>query len=137
MDKEIRIWRGSPAPISVLFTSEGVICTLFVWLGFPGILLLWRFIERSKISYFLTNQRLRVKRGVFNVEIDDIELRRIRDVRIVKPFLYRFFSLGAIQVMSADRSVPFIVVDAILNVEKLHEDIRKEMAKYGTTPLRD
>jgi uncharacterized membrane protein YdbT with pleckstrin-like domain len=57
---------------------------------------LWKWLEINSTQLKLTDQRLILRRGVFNKTTNETELYRVRDSSIEEPFFYRMFNCGNI-----------------------------------------
>ena len=116
----------------VEFMGTYILCLLFSWLIIPVFYAFWKWAEIQSIKYVLTTQRLRVRHGVFNKVTDDLELYRIRDIRINEPFFLRLFSLSNLVIISSDATTPFIQLTAIANGHQVLNLIRKLTEKSRT-----
>src|SRR6188508_2645640 len=74
---------------TILLAIAGVVLTLMsygtYWLGLSGLAVLiiaWKWLENMASRYEVTEERLIIRRGIINKSIDEIELYRIKDVRI-------------------------------------------------------
>jgi uncharacterized membrane protein YdbT with pleckstrin-like domain len=116
------LWSGSPSQIINLgpFIGWG----LLVWLVIPIFIILWRWLETRNLRYELTTERLRVRSGVFNRKLDELELYRVRDYRFEQPLFLRLFGLGNVLLTTADKSNPSVTLRAIRDGEALREQIR-------------
>jgi uncharacterized membrane protein YdbT with pleckstrin-like domain len=116
------LWSGSPSQIINLgpFIGWG----LLVWLVIPIFIILWRWLETRNLRYELTTERLRVRSGVFNRKLDELELYRVRDYRFEQPFFLRLLGLGNVLLTTADKSNPSVTLRAIRDGEALREQIR-------------
>ena len=56
--------------------------------------------------YALTEDRLIVKTGIFNISEDEIRLYRILDVTLKRSFWERLCGLGTLHLCTADKSAP-------------------------------
>jgi hypothetical protein len=103
-----------------------------LWEGRPFLSLFLR--------YTVTNQRIRIRRGLFSRDIDDIELIRLQDVDLAQKLTERMVNIGDITLHSADKSAPTIVLQNVHEPERVHEIIRRAMLdarrRYGVR-LRD
>ena len=120
---ERTIWRGTPSQMNNFCTF--IFGILFCWLIFPIFMALWKFLCVRCTVYELTNQRLKISYGVFNKYKDEIELYRVKDVRMVKPFHLRLFRLGNLTIYSSDKSDPKITLRAIHAPQKVWENLRR------------
>jgi hypothetical protein len=77
--------------------------------------------------YRITNQRVRIVRGVLGKERDDIELIRIQDLDIDQSLGERFLNVGDILIKSADPSYPDVRLNNVRFVDEVHEILRKAM----------
>ena len=88
---------------------------------------LWRGRPFLSITtqYIITNERLRISKGLFGKDREDIELIYIQDIDQSQSFSDRLLNLGDITVMSHDPSDPKIVMDDIRNPQEVHEILRR------------
>lgn len=109
-----------------------------LWL-LGGIAALSSYLKVSTTKYVLTSERLRTTRGVFSTITEDLELRRVRDSTIVRPFWARVAGLGNLQILSADASTPRVTLHAIKDPDgvqtKLRSIVQTLYAKYGVRML--
>ena len=89
--------------------------------------------------YEVTDQRIKLKTGILNQEINECELYRVRDYKVVKPFFQRIFGLGRIELVTSDRSNSNINLNGIKNPENLYnlirDNVEKIRRKTGTREL--
>ena len=116
------IWNGSPSQI--VNVPVFLVCALLFWLVIPIGFALWKWLVVKNIRYELTTERLRVRHGVLNKALEEIELYRVRDYKLEQPLPLRMFSLGNITVTSTDVSQPVVLIRAIRNSEQVREQIR-------------
>ena len=89
-----------------------------------GIAALVTYLKVSTTKYVLTTERLRVTTGVLSTVTEDLELRRVRDSLILRPFWARLAGLGDVQILSADASTPRVVLRAIRDPDGVQSKIR-------------
>jgi uncharacterized membrane protein YdbT with pleckstrin-like domain len=127
---EALVWSGSPSQL-VNFPVF-LLCTLLCWLIVPIFYAIWKWLVVHNIRYELTSERLRVRRGVLNKELDEIELYRVRDYRLEQPFFLRIFSRGNVTVTSTDVSNPIVTLRAVPNSERVRELVRHSVEECRT-----
>lgn len=140
MSDENTIWKGSPSQwlnlgpfiVALLFAGGVIFGSLFfppalIGLIIPALYMLWRFLEVRTRVFELTNERLRVTRGVFNQQIDEIELYRVKDSQTVRPWWMRLTGLSSILLETSDRSMPHLIIPAIAGGVKLRELLRTQV----------
>lgn len=125
MAQEEVVWTGSPSQI--LNVPVYVVCGLLFWLVVPVFIALWKWLVLRNIRYELTTERLRIRQGVLNKSLDELELYRVRDYRLEQPFWLRLFSLANITLTSSDSSHPLVVLRAIRDGEAVRERIRRHV----------
>lgn len=74
--------------------------------------------------YELTTQRLKVCTGIFNKHLDELELFRVKDYSMIRPFFLRMMGLGHLTMVTSDISTPTLTIKAIPNVEQVREMLR-------------
>ena len=87
------------------------------------------YLKTRFTIYEVTNQRIKLKTGILNQEIDECELYRIRDYKVVKPFFQRIFGLGKIKLVTSDKSNSNINLNGIKDPENLYNLIRDNVEK--------
>ena len=114
------------------------IISFFLWswtLLIPIII----YLKTRFTVYEVTDQRIKLKTGILNQEIDECELYRVRDYKVVKPFFQRIFGLGRIELVTSDRSNSNINLNGIKDPESLYNLIRDNVEnirrKTGTREL--
>lgn len=122
MAEEKPLWSGSPSQIVNL--PVYAVCVLFIWLVIPAFVILWKWLVTRCTRYELTSERLRTRSGVFNKELDEIELYRVRDYKLEQPFFLRLFGLGNIFLTTSDKTHPTFTLRAIKGSEALRDQIR-------------
>ncbi len=140
MNDENTLWKGSssqwlnlgPFTVSILAISGLVVWGIFFPPVFIGIILplgymAWKYLlVRTKI-YELTDQRIRVTSGVINQTIDEIELYRVKDTQMFRPWWMRLTGLASIQLETSDRSIPNLLIPAVSGGAALREILRQQV----------
>lgn len=77
--------------------------------------MLW--IRNLATTYELTADRLIMRRGIFNKSIDEIELYRVKDIRVDFSIINQIADIGTITIRSSDQTtgdLPLVIphVDA-------------------------
>ena len=122
MSDEKALWSGTPSQLINL--PLYVLWVLLFWLVIPLFILLWQWLVVRNTRYELTTERLKMRRGVLNKHMDEVELYRVRDYKLEQPLFLRLFGLGNINLQTSDRSHPVLSLRAIRNGEQLYEQIR-------------
>ena len=123
-----------PAQTAQLFT--GVLAGLWILIV---VLAIWRAVTRRAEHYLLTTQRLRVTAGVFSSTTDDLELRRVRDTRVVRSLGQRLLRLGDVRLTTADPSSPHLTLHAIRDPDAvqltLRQLVEERIARQGVREI--
>lgn len=122
MSDEKSVWNGTPS--QVINIPAFALWGIFFWLVIPIFIILWRWLVVKNTKYELTTERLKIRHGVLNKKMDDLELYRVRDFKLERPFFLRLFSLGNIILQTSDKSHPVVILCAIQNGEQIREQIR-------------
>ena len=99
---------------------------IWSWTLFVPIII---YLKTRFTVYEVTDQRIKLKTGILNQEIDECELYRVRDYKVVKPFFQRIFGLGKIELVTSDRSNSIINLNGIKDPENLYNLIRDNVEK--------
>lgn len=76
-------------------------------------------------TYVLTNERIKIVRGLLSRDIENFELIRVQDIDISQGVSERLFGVGDITLRGQDSSKPTIVLRNVSNPEEVYETIRK------------
>ena len=117
------VWTGSPS--QVLNLPVYIVCALLCWLIVPIVYAIWKWLVLRNMRYELTTERLKLREGVLNKRLDEIELYRVRDYSLEQPLFLRPFGLSTITLGTADESQPVIMLRAIGNGEFVLDQLRK------------
>lgn len=101
-----------------------LLCLLFCWLVVPVFIAWWKYLENKNRVYEITTQRLRITQGIFSTTMEDLELYRVEDITVIRPFWMRLFGLGNVVLATNDTSSPKLVIDGMPQVMELHEHLR-------------
>ncbi|NLD58479.1 MAG: PH domain-containing protein [Clostridiales bacterium] len=77
--------------------------------------------------YSLSEDRLFVKTGLFNLRTEEILLYRIRDIGTRRTLGQRLFGVGSVQVCSSDHTRPELEVKNIRGAERVKELIHEHV----------
>lgn len=133
--EETDVWSGTPsqaenlgvfAPLvaaSLLLVIVGIKVSApvetYVALAVPTLIAAWYWATTNNTRYLLTTQRIKTEAGVLNKLGDDLELYRVRDYRLDRPFALRMLNLGNITIITSDRTDPELTLRAIQNPERV------------------
>jgi uncharacterized membrane protein YdbT with pleckstrin-like domain len=140
MTEESSLWKGSSSQWLNLWPFSGALLAAigmivgglfflpaFIAIILPAMYVLWRyFVVRTQV-FELTNERLRVTRGVINQKIDEIELYRVKDSQMVRPWWMRLTGLASIVLETSDRTMPNLEIPAIHGGAEVREILRKQV----------
>ena len=77
------------------------------WIALSGVALLvilWRWLENMAAKYEITEERMIIRRGILAKSIDEIELYRIKDIRIEFTIINQIAGIGRITISSSDET---------------------------------
>ncbi|MBT6398369.1 MAG: PH domain-containing protein [Verrucomicrobia bacterium] len=106
----------------------------YFWSGWLGFLALvpffyagWLCLGTKLMVFEFTSERLRIYEGILNQKINEVELYRVKDTRLEKPFWLRIFGLSNIVLQTSDRSLPEVNIRAVRNGIEIREKLRKQV----------
>ena len=127
--------RGTLAGWGTILTAvAGIIVTLMgyglYWLGLSALalaIILWKWFENMAAKYEITEERLIVRRGIISKSIDEIELYRIKDVRIDFSIINQLAGIGRITISSSDETTRDgdLVLSSIERARERRETLRR------------
>ncbi len=90
---------------------------------------IWKWLDVRCTRYTLTTQRLQLETGVFSKHLEEIELYRIKDSELHRPFIQRLVGLGTVRVLSSDATMPEMFVHSVPKADGVRELIREHVEK--------
>lgn len=114
----------------VLFDGNpAVLPTIWHWLlAFitVGIAALVFWVKQKSRHYRITTERIVVETGVFSKRMDQLDLARIKDYVVERPFSQRLAGTGNIVLNTMDPTDPHMRLDGLkTDVKVLYEELRK------------
>ncbi len=90
-------------------------------------LFVWRWFENLASKYELTEERLIIRRGIIAKSVDEIELYRIKDVRINFSIINQIAGIGAIGISSSDETTRHgdLVIRDVERAQARREELRR------------
>lgn len=103
--------------------------------GLTLVIPIWKMIETYCTKYEFYEDRIIFRRGVFTVTTDEILLYRVKAINLNEPFLYRIVDIADLSIITSDRYVNEITLNAIpVGVQfrdTLREIVEENRAKKG------
>jgi uncharacterized membrane protein YdbT with pleckstrin-like domain len=91
------------------------------------LIILWRWLENMASKYEITEERLIIRRGIVSKSIDEIELYRIKDVRIDFTLINQLAGIGKLTICSSDETTRDgdLVIAGIDRAQERRETLRR------------
>jgi uncharacterized membrane protein YdbT with pleckstrin-like domain len=104
------------------------------WLGLSAValgLFLWRWFQNLASKYELTEERLIIRRGIIAKSVDEIELYRIKDVRINFSIINQLAGIGTIGIASSDETTRTgdLIIRDVERAQARREELRRLVDK--------
>ncbi len=90
------------------------------------LILAWKWFENMASRFDICTDRLIVRRGIFMKSLDEIELYRVKDIRLDFSLINQWANIGTITIVSSDettRSRP-LVIPFVDNAQARREQLR-------------
>jgi uncharacterized membrane protein YdbT with pleckstrin-like domain len=91
------------------------------------LILLWKWLENMASRFDVSPDRLVVRRGIFMKSLDEIELYRVKDIRLDFSLINQLAGIGTVTITSSDettRSAP-LVLPHIEDAQRRREELRR------------
>ena len=122
---ERSLFTGNPAVISSLWQWAIVVITI-------GIAWLVYWVKSRSILYTLTTQRIQIEEGLFSTIKASVELFRIDDFDIHRPFGMRVLGYSMLHLRSSDPDLSTVIITGVPNLEALADQLRECSLKERT-----
>ena len=119
---------------TILLALAGIVLTLMeyglYWIALTVVALLiivWRWFENMASKFEITEERLIIRRGIVSKSIDEIELYRIKDVRIDFSVVNQLAGIGNLTIASSDETTRDgdLVIAGIERAQERRETLRR------------
>ena len=117
------------AAVAVATTQVTGDLRILLGLIVPISLALSKWLTLRCTHFEVTTERVKVTRGIFSRQREDLELYRVKDTTLEEPFLLRLVGRGSVHISSSDKTTPVTVIPAIAHAEALREQIRGQVER--------
>lgn len=77
--------------------------------------------------YSMTEDRLFLETGFFNIRTEEILLYRIRDISLSRKLTQRIFGVGSIRIISSDKTMPELLIKNVKKSKDVKELIHRQV----------
>ena len=128
VDEEV-LFEGRPTVVSSLGVLLLAIVTLGLWL-------LPRWWRARGVHYRITTRRIVVETGVLSKRMEQVDLYRVNDYTVDRPFFQRLLGTGNLFLKTRDKTTPELHImeiktDVVTLYEKLRQATETERAARG------
>ncbi len=120
------LWQGSPSQWTNFWPF--VLCILVI----PIPWAIWCYIATRCFTYEVTDQRIRIRQGVFSRRTDSLELFPVKDASFVQPFVMRLVGIGNVELETSDATNPVLRIRGVPDGDTLRERILKAVDAVRT-----
>lgn len=108
-------------------TLIGWLTLLLCLVGVGFLIILVQWIRNLSVTYELTEDRLILHKGIFVKSIDEIELYRVKDVRMDFTLVNQWAGIGTISIDSSDETTRAgaLVIPHIERAAERREELRR------------
>ena len=91
------------------------------------LIVIWRWFENMAAKYEITDERLIIRRGIVSKSIDEIELYRIKDIKIDFSLINQVAGIGRLTIASSDETTRDgnLVIAGIGRAQERRETLRR------------
>ena len=126
MDQPLDVFRSSTwGWLRGTLAGGATLALCLVGVGLIIVLIKW--VENLGTTYEISEDRLILRKGIFVKSIDEVELYRVKDVRLDFTLIAQWANIGTITVTSSDettRDAPLVIRD-VDNANKRREALRR------------
>ncbi len=113
------LFEGHPA---VLARASALVVTILTL----GLAALVYWLQSRKVRYRITTQRVVVEHGLFSRRMEQIDLYRVIDYVVERPFSQRLMGTGNVLLKTSDRTTPEVRIAGVkTDVVALYERLRE------------
>lgn len=119
MQEEKLLWEGKPSAIADAIKEKG------------GL---------NSTTYKVTSERVIIESGLLSKKHEEIELYKVKDIRVSQSMNQRIMKIGQVEIVSVDPTSPVYTLKDVKNPNELKETIRtavKEAKKASGVSFRE
>ena len=117
-EPERTLFAGNPALLPSVFSLLLTILTV-------GLAAIYYWLRQKHTHYKITTERVVVETGLFSKRMDQIDIYRINDYVVERPFSQRIMGTGNLVVTAMDKSNPQLRIAGLrTDVRALYEQLR-------------
>lgn len=90
-----------------------------------GIAYLVYWVKSRGTTYYISNQRIRIERGLFSKLKDNLELFRIDDFDVHKPLGMRLLGFCSLHLRTSDPDLKAVMIHGVPDLERLADSLRE------------
>lgn len=106
-------------------TMGSTLLTSMVLTFVASFAIVYIYLRTATTHYQQTDKRILEKYGILNTTMESIELFRIKDVTVLRPFHIRIFGLSNIRIDSSDITSPVTYLLGIRNGDEIAEQLKE------------
>ena len=143
--------RPSLRSFAGMYALLGAVCVAIWWLGarfdtglspiliaFAGpvpllIGIAYSWLVRLNAEYRLYQDSLEIHTGIVSRTIDNLQLFRVRDLRLQQSLLGRLLGVGDLSVTSTDQTTPHLTIRGVAEPRALYDALREGVAGSQAT----
>jgi uncharacterized membrane protein YdbT with pleckstrin-like domain len=93
----------------------------------------YTWLVKRSIEYRLYQDSVELESGLLSRNIENLQLFRVRDLKLRQSMLGRVFGVGDVAVTSTDQSTPHLTVRGVENPRAVYETLRELVARSQAT----
>lgn len=111
---ETIIWQGQPSYLSyITFFILGAVLAPLVGIGI--VIIIWAILDRNHRFYKVTNRRVSVQSGIIGRATSEVEIRDIRNVKMLQQVIDRLLGFGNVGISSAGTGEVEVIFAGVAN----------------------
>lgn len=107
-----------------IYFIMGCLISVLIFFWYSVIFNCWKYVF-DNIEGVLTERK-----GVFSVNVVEMKYFRIKSVKVYKPFLFRIFGVGNVEIISSEPFLPRLTLYAVHEPEEIAEQLKKVAAGW-------
>jgi uncharacterized membrane protein YdbT with pleckstrin-like domain len=127
-------WRALTGFLIVAFLVDEFAIGLIAALVLAGLTLVVGWFRRVSTNYVITNQRLRISRGIVRRQVQETRLDRVQNVNFNQSVIDRMLRVGSVDFDTAGTDDSEFVFDWVNNPEGVVRAVNDAIHEHETRP---
>jgi len=125
--EDVDLWIGHPSLLT--YATAWIVVLLTIWFGVGLILAIWIFWDKFANNYTITNKSVVLTKGLIIKSTNQIRIKDIRSINVIKKGLSGLLGIGTVEVSSSASDKAEVIFKGLRNAAKVKDILIQQQEK--------